>query len=61
MRTDTLSHARVRALAALRRLTLAGVLASVAALIGASGAGALSGKPVKAGEPLMLGAAGGRG
>jgi hypothetical protein len=52
MRTDTPSHARVRAAAALRRLILAGFSAAAAALIGASGAAALSGKPVKAGEPL---------
>lgn len=52
MRTDTLSHARGRASAALRRMTLAGTIALATPLIGASGAGALSGKPVKAGEPL---------
>ncbi len=52
MRTDTPSHARVKAAAVLRRLAGAGALAGVATLVCATGAAALSGTPVKAGEPL---------
>lgn len=52
MRTHTSSHARIRAAAALRRLTLAGALAAAAALIPVTGAAALSGSQVKVGEPL---------